>query len=82
MVESPNRYGAGRVSGFFLIANCWLIVALVLMLGRVVLHGAPTMYSFLNIGGSFQFVTYYGLILLCLVAAGFCFRLHFSRDAR
>ena len=81
MVSSQNGSGPSRVSGFFLIGNGWLLAALVMMLGRTIARTNPTYYTFFDLGGWLAPAVYYGLVFLCVAAAGFCFRLHFSSRA-
>jgi hypothetical protein len=82
MSLGQNAGGPGRISGYFLIGNGWLFVALVLMLGRTIARTDPTFYTFFDLGGWLNPLVYNSLVLLCLVAAGICLRLHFASRAR
>jgi hypothetical protein len=52
---------------YFIAANFWLLVALVLFVGRSVQRSAPTRYSVFNGGQWFSSETY-GLMVLAVLA--------------
>jgi hypothetical protein len=52
---------------YFVVGNSWLLMALVLWLGRNAVRYAPTRYSFFGVGGSLSPFAYGFLILACAV---------------
>ena len=59
---------------YFLTGNIWLMVGLVLMLGRNnVWIGMRPMYSFFSVGQWFEPSTYNGFVVFALGAAGVSF---------
>lgn len=52
---------------YFIAGNVWLLVALVLLLGKNVMRGSPTRYAFFGIGGWYAPGTYYLIVLICAV---------------
>ena len=51
--------------GSFVAGNLWLIVALVLLLGKNIMRGNPTRYSFFGVGGWYSPGAYWLMILVC-----------------
>jgi hypothetical protein len=64
----------------FIAGNVWLLMALVLYLGRVAVRHSPTRYSFFGVGGWISPYTYRLLIIAC-IAVGVYF-LASARSAR
>jgi len=50
---------------YFVAGNLWLLVSLVLILGKKVERGDPTMYSFFGVGGWHYPGSYWLMVLAC-----------------
>jgi hypothetical protein len=53
----------------FIVGNVWLLMALVLYLGRVAVRHQPTRYSFFGIGG-WHSPSVYGILIICCIVVG------------
>ncbi|MFZ5831785.1 MAG: hypothetical protein ACOY3P_16985 [Planctomycetota bacterium] len=51
------------------IGNVWLVIALLLVLGRCFARSEPLMYSFFCIGGWYYPATYNSMVGVCLIVA-------------
>ena len=60
------------MNAHFIAGNVWLLVSLVLLLGRNVERTQPTLYSFFGVGGWYYPVPY-GLMVLVCAAIGVAF---------
>ena len=66
---------------YFVVGNFWLLMALVLWLGRNTERVAPTRYSFFGVGGWLSPSAYGFLILACaLIGVVLIVLAHRSRD--
>jgi len=54
---------------YFIAGNIWLVLALVLLVGRNVARSSPTMYSFFKVG-AWLYPATYNLIVLAAVVLG------------
>lgn len=57
---------------YFAAGNLWLLVSLLLVVGRTWERSQPTMYSFFGVGGWYYPETYNVWVGLCLFAAAVC----------
>ncbi|HQI28834.1 MAG TPA: hypothetical protein PLT20_12180 [Sedimentisphaerales bacterium] len=51
------------------VGNVWLVITLVLVLGRCFARTEPVMYSFFHVGGWYHPGEYHGIVGLCLCIA-------------
>jgi hypothetical protein len=66
---------------YFIMANLWLAVAYLVILGRTAARNQPTMYSFFGVGGSYHPREYAVLIALPFAMACICLVLFLRSQA-
>jgi serine/threonine protein kinase len=74
--DAPRGWAAHPLF-FFVVANAWLLAAVVMFLGRKVARTQPTMYTFFDVGAWLYPATYNSLVGFCGAVAAACLLLSF-----
>jgi len=64
---------------YFVIGHGWLLISLLLIIGKQIMRTQPTMYAFFGIGTWLYSGMYNVLVLAVFAVAVWCFYLYFKR---
>jgi hypothetical protein len=67
---------------YFVAGNLWLLLAVVLVLGRELWRTGPALYGFAGVEGSLTAVSYNAIVAFCVTAAAIFFLLAWKTHDR